>query len=66
MKIIYYLGKDISIFESLESLSKIKKSFLIKRIDFIENINLNDSILILDDSFKGFIKLINSFSLEKK
>ena len=46
MKIIYYLGKDASIFESLESLSKIKKVFLIKRIDFIEKINLNDSLLI--------------------
>ena len=33
MKIIYYLGKDASIFESLESLSKIKKNFVIKRID---------------------------------
>ena len=37
MKIIYYFGKDASIFESLESLSKIKKSFNIKRIDNIEN-----------------------------
>jgi DNA-binding response OmpR family regulator len=66
MKIIYYLGKDASIFESLESLSKIKKSFIIKRIDFIENINLNDSLLILDDSSRGFIKLINSYSNQKK
>ena len=66
MKIIYYLGKDTSIFESLESLSKIKKSFIIKRIDFIENINLNDSLLILDDSSRGFIKLINSYSNKKR
>ena len=66
MKIIYYLGKDASIFESLESLSKIKKSFIIKRIDFIENINLNESLLILDDSSKGFVKLINSFSNKKR
>jgi DNA-binding response OmpR family regulator len=66
MKIIYYLGKDASIFESLESLSKIKKSFIIKRIDFIENINLNESLLILDDSSKSFVKLINSFSNKKR
>ena len=66
MKIIYYLGKDASIFESLENLSKIKKSFNIKRIDFIENINLNDSLLILDDSSRGFIKLINSYSNKKR
>ena len=66
MKIIYYLGKDASIFESLESLSKIKKSFIIKRIAFIENINLNESLLILDDSSKGFVKLINSFSNKKR
>ena len=66
MKIIYYLGKDFSIFESLESFSKNKKSFIIKRIDFIENINLNESLLILDDSSKGFVKLINSFSNKKR
>ena len=58
--------KDASIFESLENLSKIKKSFNIKRIDFIENINLNDSLLILDDSSRGFIKLINSYSNKKR
>ena len=66
MKIVYYLGKDTSIFESLESLSKIKKNFIIKRIDLVKNNNLNDSLLILDDSSKDFIKLINSYSNKKR
>ncbi len=66
MKIVYYLGKDTSIFESLESLSKIKKNFIIKRIDLAKNNNLNDSLLILDDSSKDFIKLINSYSNKKR
>lgn len=65
MKIIYYYGKDTSIFESLESLSLIKKSFHIKKINNVK-INLNDEILILDDSCKDFLKVINYFSKKKK
>ena len=58
MKTVYYFGKDTSIFDSLESLSQIKKSFLIKKIDNVTKKNFNDSVLILDDSFIDFIKLI--------
>ena len=35
MEIIYYFGSDKSIYDSLESLSKIKKNFIIKNIDNI-------------------------------
>lgn len=62
MKTIYYFGKDTSIFDSLESLSQIKKSFLIKKIDNVTKKKFNDSVLILDDSFIGFIKLIKIYS----
>ncbi len=62
MKTIYYFGKDTSIFASLENLSQIKKSFLIKKIDNVKKKNFNDSILILDDSFIDFIKLIKIYS----
>ena len=54
MEIIYYFGSDKSIYDSLESLSKIKKNFIIKNIDNVTKKNFNDSILILDDSFKDF------------
>ena len=62
MKTVYYFGKDTSIFDSLESLSQIKKSFLIKKIDNVTKKKFNDSVLILDDSFIGFIKLIKIYS----
>ena len=58
MKTIYYFGKDTSIFDSLENLSQMEKSFLIKKIDNVTKKNFNDSVLILDDSFIDFIKLI--------
>ena len=58
MKTIYYFGKDTSIFDSLENLSQMEKSFLIKKIDNVPKKNFNDSLLILDDSFIDFIKLI--------
>ncbi len=66
MKIVYYFGKDTSIFESIESLSQIKKSFLIKNIDNIKKKQFNNAVLILDDSFKDFIKLINIYSKNNK
>ena len=66
MEIIYYFGSDKSIYDSLESLSKIKKNFIIKNIDNITKKNFNDSILILDDSFKDFLKLIRFFSKKNK
>ena len=66
MKTIYYFGKDTSIFDSLESLSQIKKSFLIKKIDNVTKKNLNDAVLILDDSFIDFIKLIKIYSKSNK
>lgn len=66
MEIIYYFGSDKSIYDSLESLSKIKKNFIIKNIDNITKKNFNDSILILDDSFKDFLKLIRFFSKNNK
>ena len=66
MEIIYYFGSDKSIYDSLESLSKIKKNFIIKNIDNITKRNLNDSILILDDSFKDFLKFIRFYSKKNK
>ena len=66
MEIIYYFGSDKSIYDSLESLSKIKKNFIIKNIDNFTKKNFNDSILILDDSFKDFLKLIRFFSEKNK
>ena len=66
MEIIYYFGSDKSIYDSLESLSKIKKNFIIKNIDNITKKNFNDSILILDDSFKDFLKLIRFFSKKNR
>ena len=65
MKTVYYFGKDLSIYESLESLSKIKKSFLIKRINNEKKKSLKDSILIIDDSFQGFLKLIKTYPDKK-
>ena len=65
MKTVYYFGKDLSIYESLESLSKIKKSFLIKRIDNAKKKSLKNSILIIDDSFQGFLKLIKTYPDKK-
>lgn len=66
MEIIYYFGSDKSIYDSLESLSDVKKNFIIKNIDNITKKNFNDSILILDDSFKDFLKLIRFFSKKNK
>ena len=66
MEIIYYFGSDKSIYDSLESLSKIKKNFIIKNIDNITKKNFNDSILILDDSFKDCLKLIRFFSKKNR
>ena len=66
MKIIYFLGKDLSIFESLENLSKIEKKFLIKKTNNVTDQILNNSTLIIDDSLENFINVINSFSLELK
>ena len=66
MKVIYYFGRDTSIFESLESLSKIKKSFVIKRFDIMQKKGLNNTILVLDDSFKDFIKIINIYAKKNK
>ena len=66
MRIIYFVGKDFSIFESLESLSKIKKCFMIKKANNVIKEKLKDATLIIDDSSKDFIKLINYFSLERK
>ena len=65
MKTVYYFGKDLSIYESLEGLSKIKKSFLIKRIDNAKKKSLKNSILIIDDSFQGFLKLIKTYPDKK-
>ena len=65
MKTVYYFGKDLSIYESLESLSKIKKSFLIKRIDNTKKKSLKNSILIIDDSFQDFLKLIKTYTDKK-
>ncbi len=66
MKTIYFFGHDHSIYESLESLSKIKKSFLIKKIDKMEKKKLKSSLLIIDDSFKDFLKLIKSYPPKEK
>ena len=66
MQIIYYLGKDTSIFESLEKPIKNKKKLHINRIYSAKSNNLNESLLIVDDSYEDFIKLINSYSNKKK
>ena len=66
MKIVYYFGKDTSIYESLESIIKIKKKFVIKKINIYKNKNFKDDIFILDDSFKGFLNLINLISKNNK
>ena len=62
MKKVYYFGSDTSIFDSLEGLSKIKKSFVIKRIDNTTKKNLKDTVLILDDGFEDFIRLTKYYS----
>ena len=62
MNRISYFGQDSSIFESLESLSKIKKSFLIKKVDLGKDKNSTNEILILDDSLKDFVKHLNHLS----
>ena len=66
MKTVYYFGSDTSIFESLESLSKTKKSFLVKKIDYATEKYLDNNILILDDSFIDFINLISFYSQTNK
>ena len=66
MKIIYYFGKDTSIYESLERIIKIKKKFEIKKLDICKNKNFDNDIFILDDSYKEFLKLINLFSKKNK
>ena len=66
MKTVYYFGSDTSIFESLESLSKTKKSFLIRKIEHTTKKRLDNNILILDDSFIDFINLISFYSQTNK
>ncbi len=66
MKIIYYFGKDTSIYESLDSIIKIKKKFGIKKSGIYKNKNFDNGIFILDDSYKEFLKLINLFSKKNK
>ncbi len=66
MKIIYYFGKDNSIYESLNSIIKIKKKFKIKKLSTCKNKNFDNDIFILDDSYKEFLKLINFFSKKNK
>ena len=66
MKKVYYFGKDSSIYESLESIIKTKKKFEIKKLDIKNKRNLQNSILILDDSIKEFLKLSNFFLKNKE
>tara|TARA_Y100001970_G_scaffold292318_1_gene433136 strand:+ start:8683 stop:9318 length:636 start_codon:yes stop_codon:yes gene_type:complete len=66
VKIIYYYGKDTSIYDSLQNIIRIKNKFILKKIDVYKNKNLESNILILDDSFKGFLNFINLFSKKSK
>ena len=66
MKVVYYFGKDTSIYESLESIIKIKKKFVIKKINIYKNKNFENDIFILDDSFKEFLNLISLISKNNK
>ena len=60
-EIIYY-GKDTSIYESLNSIAKVKDSFKIIRNEVLKNKDFRNHIFILDDSYFDFFKLINLIS----
>lgn len=60
-EIIYY-GKDTSIYESLNSIAKVKDSFKIIRNEVLKNKDFRNHIFILDDSYFDFFKFINLIS----
>ncbi len=63
MKKVFYYGNDESIYNSLKSIIKIKKNFEIEKQNSFTKKSLEKDILILDDSFVNFIKMLNLIPL---
>ena len=62
---VFFIGEDLSIFNSLKNLSSKLNSFLIERIDFSKKLIFNNNFFIIDDSLDSFDEKI-SFLHKKK
>ena len=61
---VFFIGEDLSIYESLKNLSFRLESFLIEKTSFSKNITKNNNFFIIDDSLDNFDKKV-SFLYEK-
>ena len=56
---VFFIGENLSIFQSLKDLSSKQETFLIEKIDFSKNIITNDSFFLIDDSIDNFDEKIS-------
>ena len=56
---IFFIGENLSIFQSLKDLSSKQETFLIEKTNFSKNIITNNSFFLIDDSTDNFNEKIS-------
>ena len=56
---VFFIGENLSIFQSLKDLSSKQETFLIEKINFSKNIIKNNSFFLIDDSIDNFNEKIS-------
>ena len=56
---VFYIGEDLSIFQSLKDLSSKQETFLIEKTNYSKNIITNNSFFLIDDSIDNFDEKIS-------
>ena len=56
---VFFIGENLSIFQSLKDLSSKQETFLIKKTNFSKNIITNNNFFIIDDSTDNFNEKIS-------
>ena len=56
---VFFIGENLSIFQSLKALSSKQETFLIEKINFSKNIITNKKFLIIDDRLDNFSENIS-------
>ena len=56
---VFFIGENLSIFQSLKDLSSKQETFLIEKINFSKNIITNNSFFLIDDSIDNFDEKIS-------
>lgn len=56
---VFFIGEDLSIFQSLKNLSSKLETFFIEKTNFSKNITNNNNFFIIDDSLNNFDEKIS-------